>query len=231
MSSSTNSFNFIPNLKYLLAQKAGALPFSQIFNLTLLRKDLARPILEWSDIKHNPSPTSLESPPNSEREPLGCWSTRPEYDPQPMRANPLLNNLRLDVSFTRVPRSTRHSPSNPRDDFVIFSKLVPYIFSHSPLREHFEFMSPSPSGHRLPPDEHLSCFDHLYFTTSSDRLFEWEAPWSPAWNLIGKHVRFNDDLVETTKGYLSRAFNVTEGEIPPVSLLESLFSMCRPKHS
>ena len=38
-----------------------------------------------------------------------------------------------------------------------------------------------------------------------------------AWNLliIGKHVRFNDDLVETTKAYLSRAFNLSEGEIPP----------------
>ena len=85
-------------------------------------------------------------------------------------------------------------------------------------------MSPSPLGHSLPPDEHLSCFDHLYFTTSSDKLFEWEAPWSPAWNLIGKHVRFNDELVDITKGYLSRAFNISEGEIPPVSLLVQIFN-------
>ena len=223
MSSSRNCYIFISNLKSLLANTAGALPFGRIFNLTLLRRSLGRPILEWSDVKYIPSPTSVETPPNSEREALGCWSTRPEYDPHPLRANYLLNNLRLDVSFTRVPTSTRHSPNNPRDDFVIFSKLVPYIFSHSPLRERFEFMSPSPLGHRLPPDEHLSCFDHLYFTTSSDRLFEWEAPWSPAWNLIGKHVRFNDELIEITKGYLSKVFNITEGEIPPVSLFECSF--------
>ena len=158
--------------------------------------------------------------PNSEREAVGCWSTRPEHDPLPLRVNPLLNNLGLDVSYTRVPTSTRHTPNNPRDDFVIFSKLVPYIFPNSPLREHFEFMSASPLGHSLPPDEHLSCFDHLYFTTSSDKLFEWEAPWSPAWNLIGKHVRFNNEIVEIVKGYLSRAFNLSEGEIPPVSLFE-----------
>jgi hypothetical protein len=222
VSSSRDRFHCISNLKSLLAHAAGALPFGRVFNLTLLRKDLRRPILEWSDVKYIPSPTSVESPPNSEREELGCWSTRPEHDPQPLRVNPLLNNLRLDVSFTRVPTSTRHNPNNNRDDFVIFSKLVPYIFSHSPLRDRFEFMSPSPLGHRLPPDEHLSCFDHLYFTTSSDRLFEWEAPWSPAWNLIGKHVRFNNELVEITKGYLSRAFNLSEGEIPPVSLFKML---------
>ena len=135
-----------------------------------------------------------------------------------MRAVQLLNNLKLDVSFTRVPKSTRHSPNDPHEDFVIFSKLVPYIFPQSPIRESFQFMSAAPTGHKLPPDEHLSCFDHLYFTTSSDRKFEWEASWSPAWNLVGKHVRFNDDLVEITKGYLSRAFNLSEGEItPPVS--------------
>ena len=224
MSSSRDGYYFISDLKSLLAHEAGALPFGRVFNLTLLRKDLHRPILEWSDVKYIPSPTSVESPPNSEREALGCWSTRPESDPQPLRVNPLLNNLRLDVSFTRVPTSTRHNPTNPADDFVIFSKLVPYIFSPSPRRDRFEFMSPSPLGHRLPPDEHLSCFDHLYFTTSSDKLFEWEMPWSPAWNLIGKHVHFNDELVEITKGYLSRAFNLTEGEIPPVSLFEFSFS-------
>lgn len=204
----------------MLALKAGALPFGRIFNLTLLRKDLRRPILEWSDVKHIPSPTSIEDPPNSEREELGCWSTRPEADPQPLRVNPLLNNLRLDVSYTRVPTSTRHSPNNARDDFIVFSKLVPYIFSHNPLRGHFDFMSPSPLGHRLPPDEQLSCFDHLYFLTSSDRLFEWEASWSPAWTLIGTHVRFNDELVEIAKGYLSRAFNSNTAEIPPVSPFE-----------
>ena len=217
-------FHRYSSLNYLLAKKAGTLSFGQIFNISLLRKDLSRPILEWSDVKYNPTPTSIESPPDSEREPLGCWSTKPEYDPQPMRANPTLNNLKLDVSYTRVPKSTRHTPDNNRDDFVIFGKLVPYIFSHNPLIERFEFMSPGPTGHRLPPDEHLSCFDHLYYTTSSEKTFEWEAPWSPAWNFVGKHVHFTNDLVDTAKGYLSRAFNLSDGEIlPPVSSVIGFF--------
>lgn len=109
----------------------------------------------------------------------------------------------------------------------MFSKLVPYIFSHSPLRGHLDLLSPSPLGHRLPPDEQLSCFDHLYFITSSDRRFEWEVSWSPAWNLIGTHVRFTDQLVEITKGYLSRAFN--DSEIPSVSLFD-LFFFCLNIH-
>jgi len=59
--------------------------------------------------------------------------------------------------------------------------------------------------------------------TSSDKLYEWEAPWSPAWNFVGTHVYFTNELVEITKGYLSRVFNVSDGEIPPVSLFELLF--------
>ena len=204
----------------MLAHQAGALPFGRVFNLTRLRKDLHRPILEWSDVRYTPLPFSIENPPNSEWEELGCWSTRPEFDPHPLRVHPLLNNLRLDLSYTRVPSSTRQSPTNPRDDFIVFGKLVPYIFPHNPLRDHFDFMSPSPLGHSLPPEEQLSCFDHLYYLTSSDRTLEWEAPWSPAWNLIGKHVRFTDEMIEIAKGYLSRAFNSDGTEIPPVSLLK-----------
>ena len=203
----------------LLAKQAGALPFGQIFNLTQLRKSLHRPILEWSDVKYIPSPTSVENPPDSEREHLGCWSTRREAEPEPVRVPSLLNNLRLDVSYTRVPKSTRHSPNDVRDDFVVFGKLTPYIFFlKTPLRDHLNLMSPSPLGHSLPPDEQLSCFDHLYFITSSDRLFEWEASWSPAWNSVGTHLRFTNELIEITRGYLSRAFNLIKGEkIPPVS--------------
>ena len=206
----------------MLAEGAGVLPFGQIFNLTRLRHDLRRPILEWSDVKHIPS-TSTNGPPDSEREPLGCWSTRPEYEPTPLRAHPLLNNLRLDLSYTRVPTSTHHSPNDVRDDFVVFSKLVPYIFPHRPRRGSFDIMSPSPLGHHLPPDEQLSCFDHLYFVTSSDVPFEWEESWSPAWNSIGKYIHFTDELVEIAKGYLSRAFNTDQDQIPPVSLIEFLF--------
>ncbi|KAF8814371.1 hypothetical protein BYT27DRAFT_7179523 [Phlegmacium glaucopus] len=198
-----------------ISNEAGVLPFGRIFNLTRLRNDLRRPILEWSDVKLIPSPTSIENPPNSEREQLGCWSTRRESESQPIRVNAILNNLQLDVSYTRVPTSTRHDPKDDRDDFIVFGKLVPYIFSNNPLRGHFDIMSPSPLGHRLPPDEQLSCFDHLYFTTSSDRLFEWEASWSPPWNSVGKHVHFTNELVDTAKGYLSRVFNLSEGKIPP----------------
>ena len=127
------------------------------------------------------------------------------------------------MSYTRVPTSTRHNPNNVHDDFVVFSKLVPYIFSHSPLRGHFDFISPSPLGHHLPPDEQLSCFDHLFFITSSDKLLEWEAPWSPAWNFIGTHVHFTNELVDIAKGYLLRAFNLSEGDmVPPVSFFELL---------
>ena len=204
----------------MLANQADALLFGQVFNLTYLRNALRRPVLEWSDVKHLPSPTSIANPLDSEREELGCWSTRQEANSQPLRVPSLHNNLRLDVSYTRIPSETRYNPSDPQNLWVVFSKLVPYIFPRNPVRGRFNLLSPSPLGHRLPPDEQLSCFDFLYYTTSSNKLYEWESSWSPPWNSVGTHIRFTDRLVDITKGYLSRAFNVTEGEIPPVGLFD-----------
>ena len=200
----------------MLANQAGALPFGQIFNITHLRNALRRPVLEWLDVKYLPSPTSIADPLDSEREELGCWSTRQEAHPEPVRPHILHNNLRLDISYTRIPAHTRYNSSDPRNVWVVFSKLIPYIFPRNPLRGRFSLLAPSPLGHRLPPDEHLSCFDFLYYTTSSDTLYEWQSSWSPPWNSVGTHIHFTDRLVDITKGYLSRAFNVTESEIPPV---------------
>ena len=61
--------------------------------------------------------------------------------------------------------------------------------SHSPLRIHvpFSYWSWSTSW--------------WTFIVLRDRLFEWP----PAWNLIGKHVHFNNELIEITQGYLSMA--------------------------
>ena len=83
-------------------------------------------------------------------------------------------------------------------------------WSHSPLRGHFDFISPSSLVHYLPPDEQLLCFNHLFFITSSDKFLEWETPWSPAWNFIERHLHPINELVDIPKGYLLRAFNLSE---------------------
>jgi len=213
--------HFHSNLSNRKARSAGLVPFSRIFNLTRARKEIHKPILEWSDVKDLPSPTSVQPPPDSEREPLGCFSTRPDYYPHPNRGEEVVDHLQLDIAYSRVPTPARLNASNNREDFLVFPKLAPYIFPRRPRpppHGHFEFMEASPLGHKLPPDERLTCFDYLYYITSSSEVsFEWERSWSPPWVQVGKYLRFTDDLVEIAEGYLRRVFESSVG-IPPVRL-------------
>jgi hypothetical protein len=202
------------------AHSAGALPFSRIFNLTRARKEIHKPLLEWSDVKDLPSTTSVQSPPDSEREALGCFSARPDYDPRPNRVRAVVDHLRFDIAYSRAPTEARLDPSNKREDFLVFSKLASYIFPRRPRpppNGHFEFMEASPLGQKLPPDEQMTCFDYLYFITSSSVAFEWEHSWSPSWVQVAKYLRFTDDLVEIVEGYLRRVFESGD-DIPPVRL-------------
>lgn len=71
------------------------------------RRILRTPVLEWSEIKALAPRLSKERPANVEQ--LGCWSTRPEHEKVPVRAENLMNQLGLDVSYTRVPHWTRYN--------------------------------------------------------------------------------------------------------------------------
>jgi len=207
------------------ARSAGLVPFGRIFNLTRARNEIHKPLLEWSDVKDLPSPTLIQSPPDSEREPLGCFSTRPEHDPHPNRVREVVNHLQFDIAYSRVPTSARLNPSNNREDFLVFPKLAPYIFPRRPRpppRGHFEFMEASPMGHKLPPDEQITCFDYLYYiTSSSEVVYEWERSWSPPWVQVAKYLHFTDDLVEIAQGYLWRVFGSSDG-IPPVRFIQTV---------
>jgi hypothetical protein len=212
------------------AQSAGALPFGRIFNLTRARKELHKPLVEWLDVKDLPSPTSTQPPPDSEREPLGCFSSRKVNDPRPNRVSSVTNNLRLDIAYSRAPTPARLDPSNKEDDFLVFAKLAPYIFPRRPRpppNGHFEFMEASPLGQKLPPDEQMTCFDYLYYISSdSEAIFEWQYSWSPPWVQVAKYLHFTDDLVEIVKGYLRRVFE--SDDVLPVRFYPTypLFLVC-----
>ena len=179
-------------------------------------------LLEWHEVKVLPNSTTTETPHPHEQEQLGCWSTRHESERIPMRVLSMLNHLRFDISCTRIPGETRNVVWSKNDDFVDFGHIVPYIFPGKPLRHpsgSYGIMHDSPMGHRLDPDEQMSCFDFLYYATSSHETFEWKFPWSPAWRRVATHMHFTDELVDTVKGYLSRMFKSSEDDIPPVSVL------------
>lgn len=180
------------------------------------------PILEWKDVKDLPSSSSRDPYATSQIEDIGCWSTRKESAHTPVPAVTHIQHLGLDPSYTRVPNFARMKPWESEDDHVLFSKLAAIAYPKRPYIDTGEYslMSQSPQRqHRLRPDEKLTCFDTLYYATSGADVFEWRFSFSPAWNSVGRHVLFNQGLVERSTGYLRRAFGLGERDsIPPVSI-------------
>ncbi|KAJ2917767.1 hypothetical protein MD484_g2673, partial [Candolleomyces efflorescens] len=206
-----------------ISREAGILPFGEIFNLTTLRSTLHIPILEWKDLKSLPSSLSVNpyfDPSNGdELEDIGCWSTMPERSREPNRADNLVAHLGLDPSYTRVPARVRKDPNNANDDHVVFAQLAALMYPRDPLEplSNFPIMTSSRRGGKeVGPGGNLACIDRMYYLTSGAEVFEWRFAWSPAWNSVGRHVRFNNDLVERSERYLRRAFGLEEGEeVPP----------------
>lgn len=204
------------------AQDAGVVPFGNIFNMSRARDLMRYPLLEWRDVKNLPSMSSTEIPLPEEREELGCWSTRHGNDPYPLRVKWVMDHLKLDISYTRAPTEARNNPSDGNDDFIIFHKMLQFIFPRKPRpppNGHYEIMTESPLGKRLLPDEHMSCFDYLYYVTTGE-TYEYKFSWSPAWTKVATHLHFTDDLVKMVEGYLARTFGTSENNIPQV------FSFC-----
>lgn len=199
-----------------IAPSAGPLPFSEIFNLEELRQILRQPILEWSEVKALAPRLSLVTPSSVEQ--IGCWSTRSEDQKVPIRARSLLDHLGLDISYTRVPRHTRHDPTIGADVHVAFSPLAELIYPVQPRYKpgDYPIMYSSPLGADITPDTHMACFDVMYYASAGTEGFEWEYSWSPAWRNVGRHLKFTHNMTELAKGYLRNALGVVADELPPV---------------
>lgn len=164
-------------------------------------------------------------------EPLGCWTAWYTSNPggnSPRRSPALTNWLNLDVSFQPVPENTRRFTltERPWDWMLLFTPLSALIFTPT-IPEYKDAgkgkaLFPSASGVDLPPDEHLSCFDLLYFVWSGKGDDEWAQPWSPAWRTVGQHLRFTEEINDMVKGYLRRTFELPayDTDLPPVSSLQ-----------
>lgn len=83
----------------------------------------------------------------------------------------------------------------------------------------------------LPPDEHLLCYDYLYFVCANQvRVFglyftldaqmenkpnEFEFDYSPAWRFAGQHMHWNPDLQRITEQYIRQAVGSSEDQPTP----------------
>ena len=206
---------------FLTGEDSWILPFGDVFDLDIFQKKFQLPVLEWRDVKILSNRDSDEV--NSEVETIGCWTTIAENKKGVPEATRLVQHLGVDCSYTKFPLSVRLPSANIDDEvFVVLPQLAAAIFPESPsIRPDRQkaFRASNVNGHEKTPDEHLSCFDSLYYASSGVSAFEWEKSWSPAWQMVGRHLYFTREFKRLGQEYVRRALGIEEeqGDIPPVS--------------
>jgi hypothetical protein len=145
-----------------------------VFDVDYLSEKIGIPVLEWHEVKNLTTATP-------EVEDIGCWSvwdavqsrdpgTRPT---NALQLQGLGEQIRVfevletdlpseDISFTTGPAYLEKIPGYEHDPHAHFWSVASLLY---PGREEISIL-PQPSqlhGAVLPPDEHLACFDYLYY--------------------------------------------------------------------
>lgn len=201
---------FMPSYLMLnsLSTDRTPLNFGDVFNITHLRQAIGKPILEWQDVKASNS-TLLEN--------LSCWSvwqTIQTVDKAPRQSfDPW--KLKLDISYTKTPDWVKMIPNAEHDRYSTFWSLATLAF---PSTRKANLVPPLPSPKHnvsLPPDEHLLCYDFLYYV-AAHQSEEIGLDYSPAWRFVGQHMRWTTRLERLADQYIRRTLSLKEEDsIPP----------------
>jgi len=188
---------------------AGNIPFGEVFDMDYLSEKIGIPVLEWHEVKNLTAP-------DVEVEDVGCWSVWDAVQSRDPGTRPTnaLQLQGLDISFTTGPAWLEKFPGYEHDPHAHFWSIASLLY---PGRDEVSIL-PQPSqlhGAVLPPDQHLACFDYLYYVCATTS-FEYDQDVSPAWRFVVKHFRWTSRLQNIANGYLRRMFDVPDGEpIPP----------------
>ncbi|EIN12872.1 hypothetical protein PUNSTDRAFT_131104 [Punctularia strigosozonata HHB-11173 SS5] len=180
------------------------LPFGKVFDIPRFKKDAGIDLLDWHEVKQ---------PDSEELEDIGCWSVwQTAHGENKPRDSFTPSTLKLDISYTGVPDWTVVG----RNDHARFWPLAALAF---PETRKSSLGTPLPSrehGVSLDPDDHLLCFDFLYYVTAGPELFEYEHDYSPAWNHVVSKLRFTPQVEEIARKYIRKTFGLKSNEpIPP----------------
>ncbi|EAU89478.2 hypothetical protein CC1G_07704 [Coprinopsis cinerea okayama7 len=194
---------FIPSH---IGEEVPPIPFSDVFDIPRLRKELKMPIVEWNEVKANTS---------QEFDEVGCWNTweaaapwegKPRFSRQP-------EMLGLDISYTKAPSWIKLVPQE-RELFLSFWALAALAFPDM-KKEYAVEPAESPRFHlKLPPDDQLLCYDYLYFV-SAHLPFEYDYDFSPAWRFVGQHLHWTPHVDGLADQYVRRTLGIADGEKTP----------------
>ena len=204
-------------------------PFGEVFDVPRLSKTIGSPILEWHEVK-DPESEVLDD--------LGCWNVWETVNAGATgaRETPPLRTLKLgkavlnipaklincmiitDISWTLAPKWIKLTAPEIKDVFASFWSLATLGFPETRSKHLGSKNVPSPQHQvSLPPDDHLLCFDFLYYV-SAQNTYEWDKDYSPAWRFVGQHMHWNATLERIAGEHARRAMNIPADEpTPPVS--------------
>jgi hypothetical protein len=152
---------------------AGNIPFGEVFDVDYLSERIGMPVLEWHEVKNLSTP---------EVDDIGCWSVWQAVQVRESRPR-ITNALALqglgeqmcasvkglvtdsppeDISFTTGPTSLQKIPGYEHDPHAHFWSIASLLY---PGGEEVSITPQASEVHGavLPPDEHLACFDYLYY--------------------------------------------------------------------
>ncbi|KAJ6621218.1 hypothetical protein B0H10DRAFT_1790422 [Mycena sp. CBHHK59/15] len=184
------------------------IPFGQVFDVPRLRNELGKSVLEWREVKDLNS-TVVDD--------LGCWNIweAVQYREAFPRRSRIPGDLNLDISYTKAPTWTKMIPDYEHDQHSTFWSLATLAF---PETRADSLVTPLPSPKHnvsLPPDEHLLCYDYLYYV-SAHKPYELETDYSPAWRYVGQYMHWTPRLEQLADQYVRRAVGAGDDEpVPP----------------
>ncbi|THH17713.1 hypothetical protein EUX98_g9074 [Antrodiella citrinella] len=207
----TNRVPVLPPLDSYIGKRPVAIPFSAIFDLPRLERELRMDIVEWKDVKYSQS---------EEVDVLGCWGVFQVADLHTSgpRFSRNAMDLKLDLSYTKAPASVKLIPGFEHDSHSSFWSLAPLAFSDlraKALASMDVETLPGPwTGAIALPDEQMVCYDYLFYVCA-DVPAEFERDVYPAWEVVQKHFRWTIAVERVGQEYLRRVLNVSSDAVVP----------------
>jgi len=180
--------------------------FGKVFDVPRMRREMQKPLIEWHEVK-NLSSEVIDD--------IGCWNTweSSQYNNHHPRQSTLVPLLKLDISYTKAPSWIKLIPGYEHDMHSSFSSLATLAYPETRQENLVEPLE-SPLHHvKLPPDEHVLCYDYLYYVCSH-QPFEFDFDYSPAWSFVGQYMHWNADLEAISDQYVRRAVGVSDDNTP-----------------
>ncbi|OSD03265.1 hypothetical protein PYCCODRAFT_1434681 [Trametes coccinea BRFM310] len=188
---------------------AAPIPFGEVFDVPRFMDESGIPLLEWDEVK---------DPESQVVDDLGCWNVweAVQYNEHFPRGSSVPDLLKLDISYTKAPGWIKLIPDYPHDMCSSFWSLTRLSFPEERARN---IGNPIPSplhNARLDPDEHMLCFDYLYYACAQQSS-DLNHDYAPTWRYVLRYLHWTERIEQIAQYYVRQAFGLplTDAEVPP----------------